>query len=177
MKDIKKKIGLLKTFVKIDKETGNYYFDIGGEYRDIVDLWYEYEKEVIDLHDKYCLQYLDEAISSYLNDIDEEVLTTFSIGNSSEVFVQSNNSFKSIEDFELDISGDIYTSDLADWLASNNKRVWTYGEDAYQESRHFEGATLEGMIRVAQEEERRDLGRIAKEIIVKYLSLDDNQND
>ncbi len=160
MKDIKKKIGLLKTFVKIDKETGNYYFDIGGEYRDIVDLWYEYEKEVIDLHDKYCLQYLDEAISSYLNDIDEEVLTT-----------------ESIEDFELDISGDIYTSDLADWLASNNKRVWTYGEDAYQESRHFEGATLEGMIRVAQEEERRDLGRIAKEIIVKYLSLDDNQND
>jgi len=160
MKDIKKKIGLLKTFVKIDKETGNYYFDTGGEYRDIVDLWYEYEKEVIDLHDKYCLQYLDEAISSYLNDIDEEVLTT-----------------ESIEDFELDISGDIYTSDLTDWLASNNKRVWTYGEDAYQESRYFNGVTLEGVLRVAQEKERGCLGRIAKEIIVKYLSLDDNQND
>jgi hypothetical protein len=154
MKDINKKIGLLKEFIVYDGEQEAYYYNMDKEYEDIRELWYEYRDEVIDLHDQYVLQYLDEALESYLEGVDEEILTT-----------------TYLEDFNLYVEGDDYTTDLTYWLYSHTKRVWVYGQDSYEMSMLGKEITFEELLRRAQELEKEQLGRIAKEIIIDYLEL------
>ncbi len=130
--------------VKQNPDTERYYLETGSEYEELREIIHSYEIKL----DDYQLKWLDEAFNDLLYMVDEEILTTLDIA-----------------DFEFDIEADCYTSDLTEWLDSDNERVYYLTEvlETYELKDGFE------LLRYAQYIEKDEVYNNARYILIKYF--------
>lgn len=130
--------------VKQNPDTERYYLETGSEYEELREIIHSYEIKL----DDYQLKWLDEAFNDLLYGVDEEILTTLDIA-----------------DFEFNIEADCYTSDLTEWLDSDNERVYYLTEvlETYELKDGFE------LLRYAQYIEKDEVYNNARYILIKYF--------